>query len=184
MKKGQLEVLGLAMVVLLMSVGILFVLKFVVMAPKNEIRNSFTTKQIGQNFLAAMAATSTNCNGATVSDLIEDCGRSRHEIVCVDGGVPKTSCVKAREVMFFLSDQTLGKWNVQYRISAIHPGTPTPDPYGWDYLDDANSEDDNSKPKLANVENSRSGQRQTKTHPVSLYPEPGSAILKLEIFKR
>lgn len=74
MKKSQMEILGLAFVVILISIGMLVVVK--IMASKAG-EKAETPRLVGgetaKNMLNAMINTETDCNRLEVGELIADC---------------------------------------------------------------------------------------------------------------
>ena len=46
MKKAQIEILGLMIIMVLIALGVLFAVKYVFLAPKAEIKQEFTEKNI------------------------------------------------------------------------------------------------------------------------------------------
>jgi hypothetical protein len=75
-KKSQTELLGFAIVVLLISVGLLFVIGFIVLDKPTDTRVAYLQKQIGTNMNDALVETTTTCRKMTVRDLY---------IACMDG---------------------------------------------------------------------------------------------------
>jgi len=68
--------MGLVVVVVLISLGMLFLLKFVVFKPVGEERATFTRSQLATNTLNALMATTTDCRSnfdLKISDLIQGC---------------------------------------------------------------------------------------------------------------
>lgn len=180
MKKAQMEILGLAMIVLLMSVGILFVIKFVFLTPSESPRATFTQKQIAQNFLSSLVQTNTPCSGASVADLMEDCGRSYSELSCEHNGNIYDSCTYAQIVIDEMLQGTVAAWNQNYHLIGEAPdGSNIFVEHGWPLAVNPPYE---FPPALYNTNPDRTGEKQVKSHPISLYPEPGVILLKLELY--
>ena len=121
MKKAQMEIMGLAIIIILLMLGMIFLVKFMILDEKRSIKSDFSRKQVAQNFLNAMLITNVkSCNDATVSQIITECIEQGSNIVCDTGG----SCEYLRSSLesdFF--PNTLDKWNFAYRfhIDSLNP---------------------------------------------------------------
>ena len=73
-KKSQMEILGLAIIIALIAIGVLFVVKFVLLQPKPEIKAEFTQSQLTANMLNVLTRSTTdNCYRASIGELMQDC---------------------------------------------------------------------------------------------------------------
>lgn len=121
-RKGQMEIIGLVIVVILISLGMLFLLKFVVFQPVGEERATFTQSQLTSNTLGAMLNTITTCRAegeVTLSDLIQDCAMG---LDC-DGGV--RSCDFLEEVVGTILESSLKEWNKDYEFKVTKQNQDT-----------------------------------------------------------
>jgi hypothetical protein len=75
--KAQSELLGLAMVVLLIALGFVFLLSFMVATSDSDTRKEFVDKELAINTLNAMLDTNTLCRGNSVKKLIVDCATNK-----------------------------------------------------------------------------------------------------------
>jgi len=154
-------IMGLALIVILMSLGILFVIRFVVMKPKSEVRDSYTQTQTAQNILSAIMKTSTQCKSTvsyTVSDLLKSCARGQN-IICSDGN---NSCEYVNNTIEYILNETLVVWSMKFNFTAFANGK---------YI------------SLIEFGNATSFDKEAKVIPLPLYPQPGSLIIRLELFK-
>ncbi|MCK4589217.1 MAG: hypothetical protein KAT77_02155 [Nanoarchaeota archaeon] len=142
-RKGQLEVFGLVIVVILISLGMLFLLKFVLFKPVGEERATFTRGKLAENTLGALMNTVTTCRAeskVTISDLIQYCAENQD----CDGG---DSCVFLKEVVEEILSKTLQVWNKDYEFRVgsgpdkvdiitpvVHEGCPLDKKTGFRYL--------------------------------------------------
>jgi hypothetical protein len=116
-KKAQMEIMGLVIIVLLISLGFLFVVKFVVMAPPKDIRQEHEQSQMSANLLnSLLQSTATDCNNQQIKSLIRDCAMSE-EIYC--GG--NYSCEYVNETFTKVLSQTLDAWNRKYYLNVSDP---------------------------------------------------------------
>jgi len=88
MKKAQMEIMGLAVIVVLVSLGIFFVVSFKLGGDDTtNIREGFTRRQVGTKFLATYEQTNVICgtiNNLNFEDLIYNCATGV-EVSCESG---------------------------------------------------------------------------------------------------
>ena len=141
-KKSQTEMLGIAIVVIILSIGILILVSNVIKKTKTtEQKREFSEKQLATNILGALLSTSTNCRNDRISTLLIDCGNcwSNGETTacqpCPDdplgeivGGVqiPQTRvCTYLENTISHILNNTLAVWNKKYKFTAyISPTDP------------------------------------------------------------
>ncbi|MEM4336443.1 MAG: hypothetical protein QXG86_00365 [Candidatus Woesearchaeota archaeon] len=131
-KKSQTEMLGIAIVVIILSIGILILVSNTMKRTRvTEQKREFSEKQMATNILGALLSTSTNCNNDRISTLLIDCGR------CAPAGQETTSCricgggvegdiyIEESYVCSYLStiienllNNTLKVWNKKYEFMA------------------------------------------------------------------
>ncbi len=112
-KRGQMEIIGLAVIVIMLSFGLIFALKTMI-KPPSKIQESFAQKQLSQNMIDAMIKSSTNCRSLDLQELLIDCANSGlgGRIEC--SGVK--SCTFVRGAMETILERTLDEWAVPYRL--------------------------------------------------------------------
>lgn len=84
-KKSQMEIMGLAIVVVLLVLGMLFAIKFVLFKTPEDFRAEYTNTQLAANMLNTILNTNTNCSDISVSELLQDASRSYPNIECYGG---------------------------------------------------------------------------------------------------
>ncbi len=118
-KRGQMEIMGLMIVVILLIVGVLFAIKFVVLKKPLETRQTFSRTQMASNLgLALMSSTTEDCRGTAVKDLLIDCAEwpeAGGTITCGDG---RKSCAYVNSTIGDILNQTLDTWNTRYYLTA------------------------------------------------------------------
>ena len=130
--KGQMEVIGLVVIVILIALGMLLMATFALKSePQKKI---FTRKGLAYSTMSAVMKTSISPDAACYSssqgapkigsDLFEDCvkyrGASASIYQCL-GPVfkePLHSCDFLGEMVSYLLNQTLGSWNKNYEFHA------------------------------------------------------------------
>lgn len=112
-KRGQMEIMGLAIIFVLVIMGVLFALRFVLLKPEPTLRQEFLESRLAYNMVTALRGTTTDCRSATVERLLQDCATT---VVLNCQGV--TSCDKADLVIRFFLTNTLDKWgrNFEFRM--------------------------------------------------------------------
>lgn len=137
-KRGQLEMIGLAIVVILLTLGLLFVLKFIVLKKPSTLRQEVTESQMASNLIGSMLKTTTHCKEMTIGELIQDCGNwydvEAKQVVCdkdIQGNVltsgQRISCKFLNETLEVILAGTIQKQrrNFDFRIFR------NKDEYGW-----------------------------------------------------
>lgn len=152
-RKAQMEIMGLAIIFILVIFGVLFAIRFVITKPDVDLRKDYQQSALAANMLSAIRGTTTDCSDTNVEQLLQDCASSK-TIEC--GGM--NSCEKAESVIKQIIEETLDQWEQSYSFSIT--GTF-----------------DVSQIKFANGD--CSGEKEVKTHPVPT--KAGTIILKLEI---
>ncbi len=118
-KKGQMEIMGLVLIVVLISLGFLFYLRFSVLSPdKGDVRKSTTESALASNIINTMlSTTSKDCQNREIKELIQDCAGSV-QIVCDDySGSPPNSCQYIEGFFSEILDKTLGEWQRDYQFT-------------------------------------------------------------------
>jgi hypothetical protein len=118
MKKSQMEILGIAIVVVLATLGMLFVVKYS-MTSSQTTKQSYKTGTTAENFLSVLMATSTNCNGLVFSDVLKGCASGT--VDCSNNYLNEgdTACEYAKELMESFLDASLGVQGLSYYIMAF-----------------------------------------------------------------
>jgi len=124
-KKSQAEIVGLVIIVLLITIGLLFFVKFVVLKEPSDTKNTFINSELANNMLDVLLRTTTDCKESSVSDLFQDCATFK-KIDC-DG---INSCEKVNETIEWILTGSLDKWSKQYEFRAYIPDNDPISSYG------------------------------------------------------
>lgn len=109
-KKSQMEIMGLVVIVILITLGMFFVVKFMINKPPSEIKKSYTRTELAANLLnTLLKTTSEDCYGMTVKDLLVDCAENK-DTECENA---KPSCEYVLTITKTIFDETLVKWGNQ-----------------------------------------------------------------------
>ncbi|MFC1686855.1 hypothetical protein ACFL0E_00675 [Nanoarchaeota archaeon] len=125
MKRGQMELIGLVVIVILITLGMLFMAQFALKSdPKKKI---FVRKGLAYSTMGALMKTEVKCDelvkGVTKSnmppigeELIEDCAVNKMDPMYTRCGENK--CEFLEKAIGSLLKETLGKWNKHYEFKS------------------------------------------------------------------
>ena len=114
-KKSQMEILGLAIVVVLILVATIFVVRFFVLKTPTEYRKGFISAELASNMLNAFLKTAAkDCSQLTMTELMQDCAQVR-SITCDNG---QDSCKFVESTANKIFENTLDEWNMKYEFLA------------------------------------------------------------------
>ena len=132
-KRGQTEMIGLVVIVILITLGMLFAAQFAL--KENPQKKIFTRKGLSYSTMSTIMKTTVyedNCKGdfkikvnpQIGKDLLEDCARNLDYAYVPNGFSLYTcrdqhSCVFLKEFVAELLNATLGSWNKHYEFSAV-----------------------------------------------------------------
>jgi len=115
MKKAQTEIMGLAIIVILIIIGLTVVIKFITSKEPAEFKKEFTRSELASNMLNTFLGTSIkDCDGLTVTEFLQDCGQS-NSIIC---GTQK-SCKYVEDTAKDIFEKTLEKWGIDYEFKVF-----------------------------------------------------------------
>ncbi len=116
MKKGQMEIMGLAIVMILISMGILFVLKFSIQSRQVDLKTEYTESQLSANLLNSLLQMTTDCNNKQVKTLFSECSVSNQ----IDCGSGLNSCEYLNDTIGEILNKTLIRWNKRFYFQATN----------------------------------------------------------------
>ena len=110
-----MEILGLAIVIVLILVATIFIVRFLVVKAPVDYRKGFVSAELASNMLNTFLKTAAKeCSQLTMTELLQDCAQGRG-IVC-DNGLD--SCMFADSAAKRIFEETLDKWNMKYEFLA------------------------------------------------------------------
>lgn len=139
--KSQSELLGLAIVVLLIAVGLLFVIGFVVLDTPTNSRSAYINKQLATNLNDALLETTTTCRNLNVRELYLVCMDNNRDICPLVNSSLNPNSVSACDYLNgFIENRlgdTLDKWGTYYQYSYRYDAINAP--AVWSHKSDGNT---------------------------------------------
>src|SRR3989344_8240012 len=84
-KKSQMEILGLAIVIVLILVATIFIVRFLIVKAPADYRKGFVSSELASNMLNTFLKTAAkDCSQLTMTELLQDCAQGRG-IICENG---------------------------------------------------------------------------------------------------
>ena len=113
MRRSQMEIFGLVLIIILVTLGLLFAV--VVMTRPSDTGVSYVKESMmASNFLNTMLSTSAiGCGSRTVRNVLQDCGASSTPSICANG---MNTCEFAKDIISQMLSSTLGKWGKDYHF--------------------------------------------------------------------
>ncbi|MBD3209342.1 hypothetical protein GF367_02900 [Candidatus Woesearchaeota archaeon] len=125
MRRAQIEIMGLVMVVVLVTIGIFFSVALKKPTPDRTPLEVYGNEKLANNFLITLLESQTAC-GPKVRDVAVDCVRDAQtgqtgRYAC-DG---KQSCDYLATIANHTLDKTLKRWNYRYNLTFTYTAGDT-----------------------------------------------------------
>ncbi|MBI2647081.1 hypothetical protein HYW99_01270 [Candidatus Woesearchaeota archaeon] len=123
-KKSQMEILGLAIVVVLILVATIFVVRFVAFKKPTDYRKGFVSSELAYNTVNTfLKTTASECSQLSMTELLRDCAQAR-SITC--NNIERyNSCKYFNETAKIILRDTLINWSMNYEFLVyIDPNQP------------------------------------------------------------
>ncbi len=85
-KRSQMEIMGIAIVVVIISIVILFVVRWGILKEPVQHKKEFAQSEIATNLVNTMLSTTTGCKGMTFNELFQDCAGGATIVDCPEPG--------------------------------------------------------------------------------------------------
>jgi len=114
--KGQSELIGLVVVVMIISFGIILFLVFSANSEQNSLKKQYLDEQIVINFNDAILSTTSGYRNQEIAFLLDHC--ATYGSALRDG---KTGCAIAQEIIEVILERTVTQWGIlyEYRVAYI-----------------------------------------------------------------
>lgn len=163
-KKSQIEMFGLALIVILIIVGFFIFISFRQKIPITDYKNSYIADETASNFVNSVVNVNPReCvdNDYTLSDMLKFCARG--DPVSCSGMT--NACSIANKTLFEIANKTLIRQQFIFRL----------------YTEGMSATEINIRNSNPALNCTGRGKGQMGVLPISLYPVPGHVYLKLEI---
>lgn len=118
MSKGQMEIFGLVVIVILLALGLLFAVVILSKPPSQQSQRVKESVQAANFLNTMMSTTSLGCGKRSVRELIQNCAVASETwagAATCDDGVTNT-CEKAQDMIQQMLARTLGEWGKNYQF--------------------------------------------------------------------
>jgi len=136
-KKSQTEIIGLAIVVILIAFGIVFMIKYMATKKPVEYQKEYSQAELASNIINTLLKTTTeDCLELSFADLYKDCGENIDEggsIDCDGNTIPDT-CRYSQEETKDVLDGTLKAWGMNYEFIVYLDEVDLEDSSVWKFL--------------------------------------------------
>ena len=113
--KAQMEILGLAVVVVIMLAAAMIYLRLSATKKDIDYRKPFASSEIASNMINTfLDTTSKDCLQLSMTGLLQDCAQSTG-LVCDNG---QNSCDYLKETANEIFSKTLDRWKIKYEFMA------------------------------------------------------------------
>ena len=115
--KAQMEMLGLAIIIILISLAMLFVVRFVILDKPAEYKKQYTQSELASNFISTLLETTNpHCKNLKFREMMQDVAENWPDVgtSCTPG---TTKSVLTTDLTQILGD-TLVAWNIPYEFNA------------------------------------------------------------------
>ena len=118
-KKSQAEILGLAVVVLIILLSMFYVAKFAAFKKPSQTRSDFISLQLASSTINTFLRTSSrDCSQLSMTELLQDCADGTG-FTCSDQA-SSDSCKYVQAAADEIFGKTLGEWKIKYKFSAYY----------------------------------------------------------------
>lgn len=117
-KKAQFEMIGMAIVVTLVILGMFIAIRLQMFSTPSTIQTEYGQVQLASNFLNTMLITNTDCGDRIMRELLIDCAHNK-AIKCDN----EDSCTRAEKIMDQILSKTLDEWNAKYLLTLKTKGS-------------------------------------------------------------
>ncbi len=112
-RKAQGEILGLAVVVILIVVGFWIWMSFSINSEPDNTANIVKDKRLSSAMISTMLDTNLDCKDITLTEVIKDCANPSSTFEYC--GTPRRgACEEAESVTGFILENTLNEWDRDY----------------------------------------------------------------------
>ncbi len=116
-KKGQVEIMGIALVVILIIIGIVYLAKYSAEPPK-KTQEKFQQRELPKTIITSIVEVVSTCNNEKMADVIQDCGFGQ-SMTCTTIEPVTGSCDYLKTTLKQILDSMLGRFQYQYQLRLL-----------------------------------------------------------------
>lgn len=109
-----MEIMGLVVIVILITLGLFFVVRFMIAKQPSEVKKSYTRTETTANILNTLLKTTTkDCYGMNIMQLLQDCAvnkETHNYLICENN---QNSSEYAQIIIETIFNETLIRWGNQ-----------------------------------------------------------------------
>jgi hypothetical protein len=118
-RKAQMEIMGLAIIVIIIIIGLVFSLRFMRPVETQDLKDTFTDSTLASNLLNVMLKTTLECKDIELKNLLQDCAEG---IATKEYCPGKTDpCAFSKEIITLLLTDTLTVMKRDFVFEAKFP---------------------------------------------------------------
>lgn len=117
-KKSQMEMMGIAIIVVIISLVMIFVVNYMSHRKPTEYRKEYASAELTTNIVKTLlSTTAADCRALTFNELFQDCVESGGVIgrIKCDDDITD-SCTYVKDKTNRILNQTLGKWDITHEF--------------------------------------------------------------------
>ena len=116
-KKSQIEILGMTLIIMFISLGILFLIKFNILESPTNVKGRFVHSELASSTLSTLLVTNVHeCRGVNIRDLLIDAAEGQ-SIRC--GGAPNPNSKDySKQVIEGIFQDSLQAWEKVYKFKS------------------------------------------------------------------
>lgn len=113
MRKAQMEIIGLAIVVIIILIGMVIAVRFLAFKKPESTRAGFVSAELASNTINTfLETTAIECSKTNMGELIQDCAQGT-ERICANG---QGACDFVRSAADDIFTKTFQKWKTKYKF--------------------------------------------------------------------
>ena len=116
-KKAQVEIMGIALVVILIVIGIVYLAKYSAEPPK-KTQEKFQQRELPKTIITSIVEVVSTCNNEKMADVIQDCGFAT-SMTCTTPEQAMSSCDYLKTTLKQILDSMLGKFKYHYQLRLL-----------------------------------------------------------------
>lgn len=152
-----MEIMGLVVIVILLTLGMFFITSLRSQEPKSEIKKNFEQDQLAANFIVSFLKTNSDCKKYSIENMIQDCAVEK-KLRCNN----LDSCDYVNITSEIFLNKTMHHWQKRYMLEISGMKDPN----------------DNI---FFSKECAKTDERDSAFQPISLYPYPGTVMVQMDI---